>query len=1495
MDDRRVADYFVVCGLPDEQSEWEEETSEHGHYKSNHNDAPITDLAVIFPTLGEFVPDGYDVIKSTPTGLSADLNHGSFKSPEVFLCYRRGRDKPPLVDVGIMYDGKEKILPDSEIVSKTPEGRCANVNNSTSKTFVTYRRAPPTLPPNTLVVTDICVIITSKLETPPHAFCVINKNLNRGLVGSDVFLCYKKSMNSARSLVYKPRLLTQYPDLDRPDFAFPRSVPIFCLPMGATLEAWPSNCQRPSPIFSTFVLTVSDAVEKVYGSAITFYEPYPASRVTPEQRHKLRVQCEVDSPTSESDTTAGPAIEYHTNKCLCLLSHWPFFHTFEKFLLFLYAAAQDREPLAVPIERMISHLLEDIPFPSVHRPRILVQLSLTERLILTQPEDLPLPRSGASFRQLLLNLGPDNSLLLLLCTLTEQKLLIHSLRPDVLTSVAEAVSMIIFPFKWQCPYIPLCPLSLAEVLHAPLPFLIGVDSRFFDLFEPPPDVNCVDLDTNNITVCEDKRYLTIKQLPKKPARTLRHTLTHLYHTLILLMRKQQINETTGTEVDHASAGSSGRKVRSNSVADLPGKQSSIDSDFKIKREEQLLELEIQEAFLRFMASVFKGYRGFLVPITKAPTVGATDTSSLFDLDGFLRSRDRTHQKFFAMTVRTQMFIRFIEVRSFVSDMDTGLTFFDECTEKVENEDEHKLLDLDDSQRSERTVFIMPPEPEPGCHKQYSYANGFRLDPALFHYNRDRPPPHHLDLESKPGGQAAPGSPMARRTKHEIKVAAKLAARCAAAPELWGKCLLSTCHSIWFIQLPSYISVSESKVSILRSAYELLARAQKYGIHPTDEVCYRVMMQLCGLYSQPVLAVKLLFLMRRCGIQPNAITYGFYNRAVLEAKWSSDMYNSSQLLWHKLRNVIIGAGLLRRAVHTITASASHSSGEEGRKRRLQYNGGGDSHHADISSLDSGQGGEQTVHKMHVTPATTIRPTICVDDVPLDDSQLDSPETSGSALIQISHDLSRKPPIGNAPGSIINPSGNALNSSNDTLVGFQAFDRFRRRVGSIVKPSGMTLFNPGTVTRQQSFESSAGLLMTGGTISDTERLDSLLNNLPPLHTRMPPPKRKRSGSCTEISFVNNPASVVVPGNAAPVPNSNVNNSNSYLSKSTNHKRHSHHHHHHHHSSKKNDGGDKGYSKLLRSKSFAHDAQILEKLRDMKSEMTSLNSGIAAFRSSPATSTPSRLGLGGRKASLNRVRESPGDESTESSQEYLNISIPGEGGSTFGSALGSLDELDAKDGLVVNNGGGGGGGGTPKRLANSSRILSALNAKMERLRTGGEERERGRRRNSVDSGGSLGREESGVCRMMSSNDSLHSVSSPSKHPVSRTLVTENDPLGALELESHPVVPVQLLPKSESRLGSEIKLDQSGAPVLFDRRKEYSGGVTRSQTFHSEEDDLAGIRTPNSPVRKPTQYMHRSSTMPFQQRPSDEPGSPARKSSTSTTPATSAFKLPSFSSPAK
>lgn len=57
--------------------------------------------------------------------------------------------------------------------------------------------------------------------------------------------------------------------------------------------------------------------------------------------------------------------------------------------------------------------------------------------LVTRPR--PRPRSGASFLTLLQNLGADNAVTLLVAVLTEQKLLIHSLRPDVLTSVGEAL------------------------------------------------------------------------------------------------------------------------------------------------------------------------------------------------------------------------------------------------------------------------------------------------------------------------------------------------------------------------------------------------------------------------------------------------------------------------------------------------------------------------------------------------------------------------------------------------------------------------------------------------------------------------------------------------------------------------------------------------------------------------------------------------------------------------------------------------------------------------------------------------------------------------------------------------------------------------------------------------------------------------------------------------------------------------------------------------
>ena len=438
---------------------------------------------------------------------------------------------------------------------------------------------------------------------------------------------------------------------------------------------------------------------------------------------------------------------------------------------------------------------------------------------------------------------------------------------------------IIFPLYWQCPYVPLCPIGMSDYLSAPLPFIMGLDSRFFDLYDQPADVNAVDLDTSTVTLCEEKRSLSTKLLPKRAARQLRSRLDRL--TEKCREQRRLARKLEATQDDGA-----------------------IDFEFRMKRTEMQLDLEIREAFLHFMVAVLQGYRSFLLPITSAPTVGATDVENLFDQSGFLRSRDKNFHRFYVLLMKTQMFTKFIEERSFVSETNTYHAFFDECVDRHEmavrvrernggglDPDQIAFLELEVSD-SDRTVFILPPDigdleekDESGEAKEYKYET-FELSPSLF-----PPEPDLYDYEQQNvdgGGGASrsafanstddllatPGitsSALARRTKQEIRSAQKFARRFARNPYMWAKCLINTSYSLWFIHLPGYALAAGAADSArkaanpLRVGLALLHRMQRLKLHPADEICYRVMMQLCGVYEQPALAVKVrnLFLNGEC--------------------------------------------------------------------------------------------------------------------------------------------------------------------------------------------------------------------------------------------------------------------------------------------------------------------------------------------------------------------------------------------------------------------------------------------------------------------------------------------------------------------------------------------------------------------------------------------------------------------------------------------------------
>ena len=110
----------------------------------------------------------------------------------------------------------------------------------------------------------------------------------------------------------------------------------------------------------------------MYGSALTFYEEFSTSELSPEQKRDLKSLC--SEPDDESDNLDPRAI-LQSEKCICLLSQKPLFPAFKEFLTFLFSFCStpgDRGP--IPVEQLISYFMYDVCCPSPEKPLIIVDL-----------------------------------------------------------------------------------------------------------------------------------------------------------------------------------------------------------------------------------------------------------------------------------------------------------------------------------------------------------------------------------------------------------------------------------------------------------------------------------------------------------------------------------------------------------------------------------------------------------------------------------------------------------------------------------------------------------------------------------------------------------------------------------------------------------------------------------------------------------------------------------------------------------------------------------------------------------------------------------------------------------------------------------------------------------------------------------------------------------------------------------------------------------------
>ncbi|KDO16772.1 hypothetical protein SPRG_17723 [Saprolegnia parasitica CBS 223.65] len=310
---------------------------------------------------------------------------------------------------------------------------------------------------------------------------------------------------------FVPTILDSFPDAHA-DAPLPSHISQFAFPEGLALSQ-----THITPTFFTFVLTnVSGA--KLYACALKFVEELSPLEVLtlfapPPGNEKTKAPI---IPKWAQDLSAGSAstTSVYSPKCLLLISHHPFFSGYRLFLQQIYRLSLSTAPM--PIERYIANFVCEVPMPP--RGRIQVQLTLPERTIyVARPPKNQLPLADFSLRSLFQVLDMNNVLTVVSCLLLEQKVALCSKHLALLTPIAETLLTLLFPLAWQGAYIPVLPSSLLDVIDAPVPFLVGVHSKYLATASRSTDVFFIDLDHNRVIPPRNEDGIETV-LPKMPER-----------------------------------------------------------------------------------------------------------------------------------------------------------------------------------------------------------------------------------------------------------------------------------------------------------------------------------------------------------------------------------------------------------------------------------------------------------------------------------------------------------------------------------------------------------------------------------------------------------------------------------------------------------------------------------------------------------------------------------------------------------------------------------------------------------------------------------------------------------------------------------------------------------------------------------------------------------------------------------------------------------------
>uniref|UniRef100_W5KIP3 DENN/MADD domain containing 5B n=1 Tax=Astyanax mexicanus TaxID=7994 RepID=W5KIP3_ASTMX len=323
---------------------------------------------------------------------------------------------------------------------------------------------------------------------------------------------------------FKSKVLAHYPQNIECNPFDQDAVNMLCMPKGLSFRT-----QRDSlaPRFHSFLITREDG-SRTYGFVHTFYEEVTSAQIRSAMQtlHQMHQAEHMDSLASSSDEAESPSSQaggrrgcgcsgsgydaerdtLYVSKSICIITPMPFMHACRRFLTQLQKAVVSQQPPPLPLESYVYNVLYEVPLPPPGRS--LKFHGVYEPILCQRPGPSELPLADFPLGDAFQLLGVENLVQLFTCVLLEMQVLLYSQDYQRLMVVAEGITTLLFPFQWQHVYVPILPASLLHFLDAPVPYLMGLQSKEGtdrSKLELPQEANLcfVDIDNHCIELPED--------------------------------------------------------------------------------------------------------------------------------------------------------------------------------------------------------------------------------------------------------------------------------------------------------------------------------------------------------------------------------------------------------------------------------------------------------------------------------------------------------------------------------------------------------------------------------------------------------------------------------------------------------------------------------------------------------------------------------------------------------------------------------------------------------------------------------------------------------------------------------------------------------------------------------------------------------------------------------------------------------------------------------